>query len=254
MALKSDSGSSDSFRKLSKNDIEQTPDQWEEKALHKMGESSGVWVSYVRNKQIPTVPIIAPRPPVKPSSETLMRALKGKMRKADYLEKAAKDPVFAESKTEEDLPLPGDYEAWEEYERLMAQYQQDSREYERQEKIALETFPNENRKVFSALIDCISEASVQDLKRSPEGSKYFKECDSFNFLRLAMKEHQYLSPAVLSAAVARAKDDFERFKQGPADSIIEHVKNLDADWRCSSRLGEPTSRPHMPTLIYEICS
>ena len=191
-----------------------------------LGVTSGVWVSYARKRQIPTVPDSAPRPPVKPSSETLMRALKGKMRKAAYLEKVAENPAFAEATKEDDLPLPGDYEAWEEYERLRAQYQQDSREYERQEKIALETFPNENRKVFSGLIDCISEASVQDLKRSPEGAKAFEECDSFNFLKLALREHQYLSPAVLSAAVARAKDDFERLKQGPADTIIEHINEF----------------------------
>ena len=64
---------------------------------------------------------------------------------------------------------------------------------------------------------------MQDLKRSKEGAKYFEECDAYNFLRLAMKEHQYLSPAVSSAAVARAKDEFERYRQRAEDSIIEHI-------------------------------
>ena len=226
MALKSDSATPEILRRLAKNDIEQTPEQWEEKTLHKLGETSGVWVSYARRKIIPTVPTVTPQPPVKPSSEELMKALKSKMRQAQYRERAEKDPAFAESNSEADFPLPGDYEAWQEYERLKARYQQEARDYERQEKIALETFPNENRKVFSGLIDCISEASVQDLKRSKEGAQFFEDCDSYNFLQLALKEHQYLSPAVMSAAVARAKDDFERHRQSAADTIIEHVNEF----------------------------
>ena len=125
------------------------------------------------------MPTSPPDPPIKPSSEALMNALKGKLRKKIFAEKVAKDPALAESKTAEDLPMPGDYDAWQEYERSKARYQQECREYERQEKLAMETFPNENRKVFSGLIDCISEASVQDLKRSTEGAKCFKECDAY---------------------------------------------------------------------------
>ena len=174
MALKSDSPISDVIRKLPKNDIEQTPDQWEERTLHKLGETSGVWVSWARKKQVPKVPATMPATPVKPSSESLMRGLKIRMRNARYLESAEKEPGFSDTHKLEDMPLPDDYEAWQEYERLKAQYQQEAREYERQEKLALETFPNENRKVFSGLIDCISEASVQDLKRTAEGAKYFE--------------------------------------------------------------------------------
>ena len=220
MALKDDP---DVFRKLSKNDIEQTPDQWEEKTLHKLGESSGLWVSWVRRRQMPKVPDEVPEPPVKPSSESLMSALKTRLRREKFIKRVETDIDFATEGKVDDIPLPDDYEAWQEYERMKTRHQLATREYERAEKLALETFPNENRKVFSALIDCISEASVQDLKRSKEGSKFYEECDAYNFLQLAMKEHQYISPGVLSAAVARAKDEFERYRQKSEDSITQHV-------------------------------
>ena len=99
---------------------------------------------------------------------------------------ASEDAKFAEEKKVEDIPLPNDIEVREEYEREKVRYQKAARNYERQGKLALETFPVENKKVFSRLIDCISEASVQDLKRTKEGAKYFEEADSFNFLQLAV--------------------------------------------------------------------
>ena len=176
--------------------------------------------------QVPKVPEHAPEPPPKTSSETIMRSLKARMRQARYNEAAARDPKFAEEKNADDLPLPDDIEVWEEYERLKVKYQKEARDYERQEKMALETFPVVNKKVFSRLIDCISEASVQELKRTKEGAKYFEEGDSFNFMQLAIKEHEYLSPAVSSAAVARAKDDFESLRQRSEDFITEHVNEF----------------------------
>ena len=222
------SGSSDPepFKKLSKNDILQTTDQWKERTIHKLGETSGLWISWAMTNQVPKVPEHAPEPPTKPSSEAIMRSLKARMRQARYNEAAARDPKFAEEKKADDLPLPDDIEVWEEYERLKVKYQKEARDYERQEKMALETFPVENKKVFSRLIDCITEASVQELKRTKEGAKYFEEGDSFNFMQLAIKEHEYLSPAVSSAAVARAKDDFESLRQRSEDFITEHVNEF----------------------------
>ena len=227
MALKSDT-SSESFRRLSKNDLFQTIDQWKERSLHKLGDTSGTWVSYAKQGKAPTVPLTAPYPPVKPSSPATMQALKAKIRLQRFLDMP--EPPEAEEgappHTVQDLPFPDDYEVWEEYERLKTNYQKEAREYERLEKMALETFPNENRKVFSALIDCISEASVQDLKRSAEGAKCFKENDSLGFFNLALKEHEYLTPTISVAAVARVKDDFESLRQKSEDTVIEHVNEF----------------------------
>ena len=105
-------------------------------------------------------------------------------------------------------------------------YQREVRDCERQEKLVLETFPNENKKVFSALMNCISEASIQDLKRSPEGAKLFQEGDALGFFNLAIKEHEYLTPTISSAAVARLKDEFEGLRQKSEDSLLEHVNEF----------------------------
>ena len=79
---------------------------------------------------------------------------------------------------------------WRDYERAKVRHQKAVRDYERQEKLVIETFPNENKKVFSALINCISEASVQDLKRSAEGAKFFQDGDAIGFFNLALREHE----------------------------------------------------------------
>ena len=222
------SGSSEAepFRKLSKNDILQTTDQWKERTIQKLGEISGLWISWAMTNQVPKVPEVAPKPPTKPSSEAIMRSLKARMRQERYDKAASEDLKFAEEKKVDDLPLPDDIEVWEQYESLKVKYQKGARDYEGQEKLALETFPVENKKVFSRLIDCISEASVQELKRTKEGAKFFEDGDSFNFMQLAMREHEYLSPAISSAAVARAKDEFETLRQKSEDTLTEHVNEF----------------------------
>ena len=152
-----------------------------------------------------------------------MNALKRRIRERDYQQAVAEKPSLAEEKKADDFPLPDDERAWEEYETLKFIYEEETREYQRQEKLALETFPNENKKVFSSLIDCISEASVDEMRRSKQGEALFNACDSLGFLNLAIKEHEYLTPAISSTAVARTKDEFEGLRQKSEDSIIEHT-------------------------------
>ena len=214
------------LRKLSKNDIYQTTDQWKRKALHKIGETSGLWVSWARDGKAPSPPTERPKPPVKPSSEALMNKLKNRLREKDYRDAAALDPKVAEEKKATDFPLPDDERAWEAYETLKFIYEEQCREYQREEKLARETFPTENKKVFTALIDCISEASVEELRRSKEGEALFNACDSLGFYNLAVKEHEYLTPSISSAAVARTKDDFEGLRQKSEESIIEHTNEF----------------------------
>ena len=105
-------------------------------------------------------------------------------------------------------------------------YQRDLREYERKEKQALETFPKENKRVFPALISCISDASIQDLKRSPEGSALYHNHDAYGLFKLAILEHDYLPPSMSSAALSRAKTDFESLQQKSEDSLTEHINEF----------------------------
>ena len=114
----------------------------------------------------------------------------------------------------------------EEYEDLKFLYQRDLREYKRKEKQALETFPKENKRVFPALISCISDASIQDLKRSPEGSALYHNHDAYGLFKLAILEHDYLPPSMSSAALSRAKTDFESLQQKSEDSLTEHINEF----------------------------
>ena len=220
------------FRRLSKNDIHQTVEQWRERTLQRLGEVSGRWTAWVEKDNIPTLPSARPRAPVKPSTESLMTPLKLMIRQRLFQELIASEAKTAagEGKATErkldDIPMPSDYDAWAEYEDLKSRFLFESREYERKEKTALEVFPDENRKVFSALIDCISEASVHDLKRTADGARAFDTHDAYAFFKLAIQEHEYLPPAISSAAVARARDEFERLQQKSEDTITEHVNEF----------------------------
>ena len=204
------------FRKLSKNDLHQTTAQWRERTLQRLGEVSGEWTAWVEKDNIPTLPDRRPRPPVEPKSEELIKPIKDKIR-IKRLEEAIEIHMRSNSDkpvpTINDIPMPTNYDAWEEYEDLKFLHQRDVREYERREKLVLETFPRENKRVFPALLSCISEVSIQDLKRIPEGSMLFDEHDAYGFFKLSIAEHEYLPPSISSAAVSR-------------DSISEHINEF----------------------------
>ena len=220
------------FRLLSKNDIHQTTEQWKERTLQRLGEVSGQWTAWVEKDDIPKLPETRPRPPIKPSSDTLLLEFKTMIRSRILQERitiltSRRDvgtrPTLP---TIDDIPMPTDYEAWTEYEDLNFIYQSAVRDYERREKLALETYPRENRKVFPSLINCISDTSVQDLRRSPEGSRLFADHDAYGFFKLAIIEHDYLPPAMSSAALSRAREDFEKLQQKSEDTLTEHINEF----------------------------
>ena len=138
------------FRKLTKNDLLQTVDQWREKTLHRLGEFSGKWTAWVERDNVPVVPTNRPKPPIKPTSEALMNSLKTQLIRANQLEaRRTLNPEETEGLTIDNIPLPSDYDVWVDYEDNKADYLAKCREYERRKKLALESFPDENRKVFS---------------------------------------------------------------------------------------------------------
>ena len=138
------------FRKLSKNDIHQTTDQWRERTLQRLGEVSGEWTAWVENDNIPSLPTIRPRPPVEPKTDDLMTTFKERIRDKRFQELIQLHSFSSQPKLE-DVPTPSTYEAWEEYEEMKSIYHRDLREYDRREKQALETYPKENKRVFPAL-------------------------------------------------------------------------------------------------------
>ena len=212
----------ESFRKLFKNDVLQTTEQWRERTLQKLGTVSGQWTAWVEKDKIPISSGMRPRAPTKPSTDSLMTLLKEQERQRIFNIRTATEPDL----TLDDVPLPNDLEMWNAYEEAMAIHQDQVKLYEYQEKLSRETFPEENRKVFPALLQCISTASVQDLRRSTEGGKFFDEHDAYNFFKLAIKEHAYLPDTISAAAVSRAKEQLETLRQKSEDTITEHVNEF----------------------------
>ena len=231
------------FRKLIKNDIYQTVDQWREKTIHHMGTISGRWAAWVEKDAIPVVPEARPEAPIKPTSDALMAAIKLEMRQKRLEAAKKEDPEGMKDASIDTITPPTDLQVWREYERAKGVYQDELCEYELKLKLARETFPDENQKVFSALLNCISDSSIQDMKRSPEGSKFFDKHDSYNFLKLAIKMHEHLAPGVSSAAVARAKEDFESLRQKAEDTVTDHINEFKRRYEVLLRArgaGSPT--------------
>ena len=212
----------ESFRKLFKNDVCQTTDQWRERTLQRLGEVSGQWTAWVEKDTIPVSPGPRPRPPVKPNTDTVMALLKEQERQRIFNQRQLTESTL----TIDNVPAPNDLEIWTLYEGMNATYREQLRVYEYQDKLAREVFPEENRKVFPSLIKCISTASVQDLKRSTLGEAYFNAHDAYNFFKLAIQEHAHVPATISAAAVTRAKEQLEGLRQKSEDTITEHVNEF----------------------------
>ena len=229
------------FRKLCKDDIYQTTEQWRERALRRIGEVSGKWTAWVERDDIPTMPGRRPIEPVKPTSEDLLLPIKERLRQARLQVNLIQDP----NATIEDIEMPTNHECWVDYYERMGTYETEKTVYERKVKLATVTYPDENEKVFSTLLDCISEGSIQELKRITEGETYFNNHDSYNFFKLAIKEHEYLAPDISSAAVARAKDDFEGLRQKAEDSFTDHFNEFRRRYEVLVKTrGKDTGTPY----------
>ena len=212
----------ESFRKLFKNDVCQTTDQWRERTLQRLGEVSGQWTAWVEKDTIPVSPGPRPRPPVKPNTDTVMALLKEQERQSIFNQRQLTESTL----TIDNVPAPNDLEIWTLYEGMNATYREQLRVYEYQDKLAREVFPEENRKVFPSLIKCISTASVQDLKRFTLGEAYFNAHDAYNFFKLAIQEHAHVPATISAAAVTRAKEQLEGLRQKSEDTITEHVNEF----------------------------
>ena len=60
------------FRRLQRNDTEQTNDQWKQNLLRETGTIAPLWTSYARSNQEPVIGMPRPREPLKPSDPDIM--------------------------------------------------------------------------------------------------------------------------------------------------------------------------------------
>ena len=202
------------FRRLQRNDTAQTNDQWKLNLLRETGSIAPLWTSYARANKEPKMDITRPREPLKPSDPDIMTALKLEYRTAIAMQtKVALETV----------PDVSPLVIWEHYQVEKERYDDLSEKFKIKFKEIHETFPQENRKVFSTVEKAMSEASVEDVKRTPAGSTAYEQQDALSFLRLAMEVHDYVSPQISDRACQTARLRFEGYRQPPSATIAEHL-------------------------------
>ena len=90
------------FRKLCKDDIYQTTEQWRERALRRLGEVSGKWATWAEQDSIPQMPARRPIEPVKPSTEELLLPIKQHLQRVHLEVQRLTNP----NAKLEDIPMP----------------------------------------------------------------------------------------------------------------------------------------------------
>ena len=168
------------FRRLQRNDTEQTPD-------------------------------------LKPSEPSIMEERKQEIRTAMALQLQV---------PEEAVPPTSSTLVWERYAIEKSSYEDRLELYKIKFKEVNETYPHENRKVFQMVEKAMSDASVDDLKRTTEGAAAHASRDAFTFLRLAMEAHDFVPAQISDRACQNAQMRFESYRQPPSASISEHINEF----------------------------
>ena len=70
------------FRRLQRNDTEQTPDQWKQNLLKETGSLAPLWTACVLAGKAPSLDGARPREPLKPSEPSIMEERKREIRTA----------------------------------------------------------------------------------------------------------------------------------------------------------------------------
>ena len=221
------------FRRLQRNDTEQTNDQWKLNLLRETGAIAPIWTSYAKSNKIPAVSTTRPREPLKPSDPEIMASMKMDYRVANSI--ALKTPL-------EETPEVSAMVIWDQYQSEKAYYENKLALFQREDKEVNELFPQENRKVFAMVERAMSDASIEDVKRTPAGATAYEKQDALCFLRAAMEVHDFVSPSISDQACQRAKKQFENHRQQPGASIPVHLAEFRRllDHVCKMR-GEKVS-------------
>ena len=205
------------FRRLQRNDTEQTPDQWKQNLLKETGALAPLWTACVLAGKAPILDHPRPREPLKPSEPSIMEEKKREIRVAMAHQLGVR---------EDTVPETSSTLVWENYAVEKSLYEDRLELYKIKFKEVNETFPIENRKVFQMVEKAMSEASVEDLKRSTEGSSAYASRDAFSFLRLAMDAHDFVPAQISDRACQNAQIRFESYRQSASATISEHVNEF----------------------------
>ena len=216
------------FRRLQRNDTVQTNDQWKQNLLRETGSLAPLWTACVLAGQPPVLDFPRPREPLKPSEPSIMAERRQERRAALALQ--TNTPIDA-------VPEVSPTTIWQLYADEKAAYEDRQEFYKIKFKEVNETFPQENRKVFQMVEKAMSEASVEDVKRTEEGAKAYDARDAFTFLRLAMDTHDFVPAQISDRACQNAQSRFETYRQPSSASISEHLNEFRRrlDYYCKVR-------------------
>ena len=216
------------FRRLQRNDTVQTNDQWRQNLLRETGSLAPLWTACVLAGKAPVLDFPRPREPLKPSEPSIMEGRRAEHRAA--LARQRNVPI-------DEVPEVSPATIWELYADEKADYEDRQELYKIRFKEVNETFPQENRKVFQLVEKAMTEASVEDVKRTEEGAKAYDARDAFAFLRLAMETHDFVPAQISDRACQNAQSRFETYRQPPSASISEHLNEFRRrlDYYCKVR-------------------
>ena len=216
------------FRRLQRNDTLQTNDQWKQNLLRETGSLAPLWTACAIAGKAPALDTSRPREPLKPSEPSIMEERKREYRTALALHLGV---------PEEDVPETSPTLVWEKYYIERSAHEDMHEMYKIRFKEVNETFPQENRKVFQMVEKAISEASVDDIKRTEEGAKAYAARDAFQFLQLAMETHDFVPAQISDRACQNAQARFEGYRQPSPSSISEHLNEFRRrlDYYCKVR-------------------
>ena len=216
------------FRRLQRNDTEQTPDQWKQLLLKETGSLAPFWTACVLAGEVPTLTPPRPREPLKPSEPSIMEERKREMRTAMALQLQVPEDAVPETSTTL---------VWERSAIEKSSYEDRLELYKIKFKEVNETYPHENRKVFQMVEKAMSDASVDDLQRTKEGAAAHASRDAFTFLKLAMETHDFVPAQISDRACQNAQMRFESYRQSPSATISQHINEFKSslEYYCKLR-------------------
>ena len=126
---------------------------------------------------------------------------------------------------------------WENYQSEKDRYEDLSDKYKLRAMEVNEVFPQENRKVFTLVERAISEASIEDVRRTAAGGQAYDKQDALVLLKTAMELHDFVSPQISDRACQTARSKFENYRQPPAATIPEYIAEFRRrlDYCCKIR-------------------
>ena len=193
---------------LKRNDTEHTSAQWQEIAIHHVGEQGfGSVALSMANEKRPEIPTSPPVKPLDPKDDKVYKLL------ADEITSLGETP-------------PSQLEMIRSYMEDLAIYDQKLHIHNQAIDSAAK-FNAKNVEAYPALREVISDVSYQHITGAAEGLAALQERDTLGLYLAACKVHTVTGKATLPAAITAARAAVESCVQGTSEQVIDFITELD---------------------------